>query len=402
VFARRTYEELMKSITSRGPERSCPICISTSSNTIYSIQFPVNPCFALAPYQDIALCDKCGALYASCSSTQEDYDNYYQSLSKYITYDKSNSPIEVSRFKLTLEDLRPFIPRGRSILDIGCGSGGLLKLLKSEGHDLLSGFDACDLKPQGDFCFYRSELKNLGDSITGTFPLIISTGVLEHVHDLAQLLKQVLAILDDDGYFYVQVPDAAAYQDNVVSPFQDFNLEHINHFTALSLGNLLTRLGFEMIKSHTLLLPESPGYNMPVLSAVAIKSKHTCQFLSPIKDIEIVEKIQRYIEKSEQLLEKFEDKISKNLRGHKQCYIWGAGQLSLKLCQMEVFNSTPILAFIDRSSSLVAINGTTIISDPRQIRSDIPIVVGSVLHQESILKDIKLRSLTNLVITLSD
>ena len=38
-------------------------------------------------------------------------------------------------------------------------------------------------------------------------------------------------LLKTDGLLYVEVPDAVAYTEYLYAPFQDFNTEHINHFS---------------------------------------------------------------------------------------------------------------------------------------------------------------------------
>ena len=43
---------------------------------------------------------------------------------------------------------------------------------------------------------------------------------------------------------YAEVPDATRYLEFLFSPFQDFNTEHINHFSRESLTNLLVACGF--------------------------------------------------------------------------------------------------------------------------------------------------------------
>ena len=73
---------------------------------------------------------------------------------------------------------------------------------------------------------------------------MILTSVLEHVLDVKSAISALVSVCADDGRIFLEVPDAAGYADYLYAPFQDFNTEHINHFSTASLRNLMGQFGF--------------------------------------------------------------------------------------------------------------------------------------------------------------
>jgi SAM-dependent methyltransferase len=93
------------------------------------------------------------------------------------------------------------------ILDVGCGSGDLLLLLRSLGFTNLTGVDPFVEKdiiyPNG----VRIFKKNLGD-MSGPFGLIMLHHAFEHVIDPVDITAQAARILTKGGQFLVRIPVA--------------------------------------------------------------------------------------------------------------------------------------------------------------------------------------------------
>ena len=66
---------------------------------------------------------------------------------------------------------------------------------------------------------------------------------MEHVRDVKPALASLERFMTGRALIYVEVPDASRYAAFAWSPFQDFNSEHINHFSLASLDNLLRQAG---------------------------------------------------------------------------------------------------------------------------------------------------------------
>ena len=79
----------------------------------------------------------------------------------------------------------------------------------------------------------------------GQYDLVILSHALEHLRDLKPALAEDLeGFLTGRARCYAEVPDAPRYADFAWSPFQDFNTEHINHFSLALLRNLVAASGF--------------------------------------------------------------------------------------------------------------------------------------------------------------
>lgn len=100
----------------------------------------------------------------------------------------------------------------KQLLDIGCGNGHTLELIKIYFPDAkLYGIDVSDAAielakrrvPDGTFYCGQFELVELPQK----YDRIISLGVMEHLYDTHEALMLVKDYLTDDGIFYIEVPE---------------------------------------------------------------------------------------------------------------------------------------------------------------------------------------------------
>jgi 2-polyprenyl-3-methyl-5-hydroxy-6-metoxy-1,4-benzoquinol methylase len=100
------------------------------------------------------------------------------------------------------------VPRSTKLLDVGCGTGAILDMLSKEYKVY-----GQDVSPQAiEFCGQRG-LKNLFcgtldmyPKTYGTFDLVTTFDVLEHIDDDAETLRQMHALLNDNGRVFIAVP----------------------------------------------------------------------------------------------------------------------------------------------------------------------------------------------------
>ena len=95
------------------------------------------------------------------------------------------------------------------ILDVGCGSGGLLRRMQQFGFTRLTGVDpylAAEIDEPG-LRIFRAELA----AVKGNFDLIMMHHVLEHLADPAAALKQARERLRAGGRILVRVPVAGSF-----------------------------------------------------------------------------------------------------------------------------------------------------------------------------------------------
>jgi hypothetical protein len=84
--------------------------------------------------------------------------------------------------------------------------------------------------------------------------------------------------------------------------------------------------------------------------------------------------------------------------GNEKIYIWGVGQLCLKLCQLKVFKRLRIEACIDKGFQSKELKEYRILAPCSELNPEIPILIGSTLHAESIQNDIVSLGIKNKVI----
>ena len=135
-----------------------------------------------------------------------------------------------------------------NILEIGCGTGEVLTLLKNWGK--ITGMDfsqeaieAC--KKKGFNNLYCEDINILDLSKDyGEFDLILALDVLEHIRDDVKTMKKVRKLLKPGGLFFVAVP---AYK--FLWSTHDEALHHLRRYHSLEINQKLKDSGFEILKS---------------------------------------------------------------------------------------------------------------------------------------------------------
>lgn len=132
-------------------------------------------------------------------------EDYYQK--NFAEYHRKTFFVNPSSF------LKPFvklIPKGASVLDVGCGSGRDVLWLKKRGF-IVSGFEkspglvnlarkhtGCEII-EGDFETY--------DFAKLTFDAVLLSGALVHIppEKLSNIFKRITAVLKENGFIYISL-----------------------------------------------------------------------------------------------------------------------------------------------------------------------------------------------------
>ncbi len=151
------------------------------------------------------------------------------------------------RRSVVREVLRRRLPNGRSlrILDVGCGTGGMLAMLREFGD--VEGMDASDQalsharRRVGEGVpLYRGQLPD-GIPAGRTYDVITAFDVIEHIPDAVGALSAVKRALAQDGTLVCTVP---AYQF-LWSKHDELN-QHQRRYTAALLERHLRAAGFSV------------------------------------------------------------------------------------------------------------------------------------------------------------
>jgi len=389
--------------------RACPVCGDRQVEHLHTQRFVMEEGHPLASGYQVAHCVACGFVYADTPATQAAYDAFYAQFSKYDDPGNSTGSGESAYDKERLDGAAAILSQYLScpdarILDIGCAGGGLLASLQGLGYRNLVGIDpsvACvrmTRKKTGEA--HEGWLTSLPAEI-GTFDGVVLSHVLEHVLDVAGGLAALQPLLKEGGKVYIEVPDAARYADYVYAPFQDFNTEHINHFSRVCLDHAMARHGFAATGGGERLLHASPQTFTPSLYGVYSRGAAGTGMNS---DGMLKQAILRYIERSSALLHEIDCRIGEALRDSPELIVWGTGQLTLKLLADTQLSDAKVAAFVDSNPIHQGrqLRGAPILA-PGALRGYTqPILIGTLLHHRQILAQIEAMGLPNRVILLPE
>ncbi|MEO6906887.1 MAG: class I SAM-dependent methyltransferase [Abditibacteriaceae bacterium] len=349
---------------------------------------------------DVVICEKCSFVFADTAIPQSAYDAFYERLSKYDDAKTSTggggSKSDMQRLDETARDVSALISPDARILDIGCAGGGLLHALQNHGFQHLNGLDPSSNcvrygKETFNLEMYQGTLQHLPD--LGQFDVIILSHVLEHVQDLRSSMQSIRQLLKPNGHVYVEVPDATRYAECLIAPFQDFNTEHINHFSEQSLTNLAAAFGFTVETSHTKTLEAAANNPYPAVWQLW-KIADTSEFPKAkyIKDALLQESLANYIGESQKILDGMNAKLQSVVGA--PIVVWGTGQLAMKLLAETVLGECDIALWIDSNAVLHGheLHGAKVLSPQegasRLRETPMPIVISSTIHAAAIKKSI--------------
>ncbi|MFN4811199.1 MAG: class I SAM-dependent methyltransferase [Bacteroidota bacterium] len=194
---------------------ACPIC----KNTSFSPFLVCKDYTATQETFNIVRCGSCDFVFTNPRPSQDEIARYYQ-VENYISHTGTQSGIinKLYHFarKFTLKQKLNLVNKLTSkgkLLDIGCGTGNFLQVVKNDGWEV-SGVepDSSARKLAIEICgkeIYDEEYLN--NNQQAQFDIISMWHVLEHVHALNQRLVQLKNLLKPNGRLIVAVPNCASF-----------------------------------------------------------------------------------------------------------------------------------------------------------------------------------------------
>jgi len=134
----------------------------------------------------------------------------------------------------------------KEVLEIGCGSGYILEILKKRGARV-SG-----VEPGMKYKNQRLNIRNdffLNIKYEKKFDVVINNAVLEHQFNLEVFLKKIYDILKHNGMCFLCVPNYEVLL--TVGDPTLINHEHVSYFTKHSLKNVFQKIGFNNTKTFS-------------------------------------------------------------------------------------------------------------------------------------------------------
>jgi 2-polyprenyl-3-methyl-5-hydroxy-6-metoxy-1,4-benzoquinol methylase len=321
--------------------RSCPICQSNSGSLIKKINFSLFEGHPMQGGYDLVQCQNCSFIYADTKVTQVELDDYYSNLSKYESKEISTGGGYNEYDRNRLIDTAKYISskfddKELAIADVGCAIGGLLEQLRNEGFNNITGIDpsiSCvniTKNEKGINCLHAS-LFELDDSF-GKYNLVLLSHVWEHILDLDSALKSIEKILKPNGCIYVECPNALNYKNVIHAPYQEFNTEHINHFSPGLFYNFFGSRGYDLIDKGIRLMKIASNNDYDAVYSLFRKNLDGSK-TDIIFDQEILPAIKIYLNESDRIYENIIDKIKIVAALNEDIVFLGIGQFAFKLLE---------------------------------------------------------------------
>lgn len=172
-----------------------------------------------------------------------------------------------------------------SVLDFGCGMGGMLVPFKQDGKRCVG----CDLGPD-----YLRDGRTLGLDLilggikevraAGPFDLVIVSHVLEHMPHPKSFLMAMQEMLTEHGAILIEVPGIRSiptwYQGDILGYLQN---AHVWHFSQSTLRRLMTESGFETVYGDDVVLCIGRKSDISVISSATRNPQFDLDFLKQVE-----------------------------------------------------------------------------------------------------------------------
>lgn len=201
----------------------------------------------------VLACGHCGHGYTT--PVPENLDVLYASEYYEERYNEKPGPIaDIIKHERSRVALLASLPKGASVLDVGCGIGKFLLAakhagFKPTGHDIVSNH-AAQIRRSG-LDMIVGEFS--ADAIPGHFDCITMFHTLEHHPNPLLSLYNAWQLLNPGGLLIIEVPNhesTDAHIEGLSWPGWEIPF-HLHHFTRRSLNAILSRFSFTPLQWKT-------------------------------------------------------------------------------------------------------------------------------------------------------
>lgn len=333
--------------------RNCPVCDLDFKMTLIQLSFSNLSNKNLLNSYKVVACQKCGFCFADGIPDQKAFDIYYKDMSK---YESSNAKINESiydktKFRFIVKYIEDNIKDKQSkIVEVGCATGLLLYYLKESYFVNLLGVDpspSCVETIQKRYLIpaISGTISNLSNLLADQYDVVVLIGVLEHIRDLDSAVSEIRKVLKPGGEVCIVVPDGSQYYKGEDAPFQEFSIEHINFFGPKSLNNLMLKFGFKRKNIEQKILEINKNTYTPIILSLFVKQESDSTAYA--FDEETMINLCKYIDISQDKINKLDDKIRNIINNNESIVIWGTGTQTLRLLETTNLSQANIKAFVD-------------------------------------------------------
>ncbi len=232
-------------------------------------------------------CSVCGLVFLSPQPDPEELLRYYGRDYYGGGEQKFAGAIEALRLFFALSRvyrLQKYLPRPGRALDIGCGQGAFLQLLRREGWEV-QGTELAEEPArrarQAGIPVFMGEIQE-GQFGEGSLDLVTLWHVIEHLRDPAGMLRRISLMVDRKGLVALSTPNVGSTQARV---FRErwFHLDpprHLYLFSPETLNRLMAQAGFRMIYLNHFSMEQNPyGWVQSALNRMAFPEGALYSFL---------------------------------------------------------------------------------------------------------------------------
>lgn len=277
------------------------------------------------------LCKTCDLVYTNPTVNPKIFDKLYENS---ITGSFTNRKNVKNKNKINTFDKisKKFIKKNINILEIGCGSGIVLKHLNKKYRfkkENLNGLEPSKeifktLQSNKFFKVQNIFLNNLDNK--KKYDLIIMDNVFEHFEYPKNSLIKISQILSKDGLIYISIPDSEKIKNLNNDPFN-----HTCNYNINNIKILLNNYNFKILK-----------YNKDLNQINLIAKKNSNKLLKFQNDKNFIKNLNYKIKKIKLDIKSLNIKIKKIrkliISKNKKLVIFGAGNYSLWILDLLKLN----------------------------------------------------------------
>ena len=210
-----------------------------------------------------AICLNCHFIFQS-EYVGDDFLNYHYRNS-WMLRNENLTDFEIDQNERQSEFLsRNVALTGKRVLEIGAGAGAFLRHLH-ENFGCVTYYEELSDEAKKVMALHDG-LNDFRDLDDGTkVDVVILRHVLEHIHDLQSFLNYLHAVLEEEGYLFIEVPDWS-HLDKHVDPFI---FEHLSQFNSAGLVQLLRRTRWQVEALEKSIEPNDPATPNRVMRIIA-------------------------------------------------------------------------------------------------------------------------------------
>jgi 2-polyprenyl-3-methyl-5-hydroxy-6-metoxy-1,4-benzoquinol methylase len=214
----------------------------------------------------VVVCLQCGLAYQNPRMNDGELAAFYRDTYRGVYSGNNAEPAQefieqqTAHGRRVRDRVTPYLSPPATILDVGCGPGGMLLPFREAGYSVVG------IEPGPYAQWGRTRLSldvreapfESADLDDVRVDAIILSFVLEHVSSPTAILRRAHELLRDEGILYVEVPNLWSIRGPVT---KYFHVAHLTYFSPPTLVGILRKCGFQ----HPEVIAGS-GYGLAVVA----------------------------------------------------------------------------------------------------------------------------------------